>query len=80
MTTTGHEIETLSAREAGIGGGMARVFFVVEWLFADGSFGVSQTFATKRAATRFAKGFRSSNLKRARVMAGGQGGLEVAKF
>lgn len=54
-------------------------FYMVEMVAADGSRSLSQTFATKRAATKRAEWCRAQRwCTAARVMVGGPGGMEVA--
>lgn len=58
---------------------MRSSFYAVEFLKADGSSELSRSFATKRAAEKWAREF-SRLYAGARVMRGGPGGEEVCRF
>lgn len=79
MTTTGHEATTHNARE-GMEAVMARRSFysVIVFSVESGCWQHSRTFSKKAAALKWARFFSAHCTTR--VMEGGEGGMEVARF
>lgn len=81
MATTGTKATTHNALRGTEVVMARRSFFSVVFVSSDsGAVTESRTFTTKRAAAKFAAWFVGRGAEMARVMEGGAGGCEVARF